>query len=367
MPNITESDKNFINRIYLGLEDYASIGFSAPSWNPVYADEEKSKIRFFEFRNTEDQTVEAAEGSGVYLGAQFGAREAGIKSFGFAKSNSWVDVKEINDAAISKDVEELDKIIAKGFPLCKVNDGDIGYYKFAKLEALPDNYNVEGKINLIYLRKRFASLDTENKNIQKNIWNEVKKYCSLIKFNTLFSLNEEIEKMKHPFMLNIKSLGINMQVEVDSEKDEQEFVKGLDTKINEVVQAKLDTQKPIIENWDGVKDAFGETVTLDEVKQTKKDHDVIKKKMVDNIIQAGILAGFLKPEDTEEKEKSLMKKSAEDLVEKLDDYQTVAKEKFPNQLFFDAESVIKAAGSTGDQDDPNNEPEVEVDVPIGNY
>lgn len=341
--NITELDKKFIERIYAGLEDYASIGFHAPKWFAVFEDEnKKDKIIWYEFTGDENNTVESAEGSGVYLGAQYGAREGNIKSA--YKQSGWIELGSVQDAALLKDIKEIDQKIEKGYPLCKNDNGEVAYYSFNK--PLPDEFYYDGKINLIYLRNQVANLDTGNKQDNQKNWKLIKEIYKTIGFKSHFNLIEEIQTMKHNVIIELKNLGINMPVEVDSEVEKQSWMSGLSTKVDEVVKERLDAQKPTIEKWDAVKDIFGETVSTEEVKTAKESNDVLRKNLISKILDWGVLGGFYKQEETEDKEKTLKQKSTTDLLEKFDEFDTVVKEKYENQMFFDVESVMKHAKVT---------------------
>ena len=125
----------------------------------------------------------------------------------------------------------------------------------------------------------------------------------------------------------------------------------MNSKINEVVERKANAQKPVLDNWDKVKDIFGENVKTDEIESTKKDHDLIKAKLVKDIIVEGSLAGLIKPEDAEQKEKDLMEKSAKDLLEKFEEYSFIVDEKFPGIRVVNGEGVVtKEADPEGSEE-----------------
>jgi len=327
--NRSELEKQRVSDIQAGIDYYTSIRFNCPVCDPYY-EEGGSNVLFWEWKSSKDMRAEALEGSGVWLGSQYGiVNQKGVGGKFFSQDvlanlppnyiKFWSGLNQIHDPSLKYFCKEIDALIEKGI-LFVGHNGTRKYY----LERTEDDQDLEytekiendGLINLSALRVKIDKID---KTAGERDYSEINKYLAqlgLIEQGNNIQPIEGVERMK----IKLKSLG-DVVYELTEGNEEQQ--KTLDNDI----QAKLDSierqggedtpvSKEDQENIEFAKSikALESGVSVDEVKAALNDQKKYKSQVINNIIK---LERLMKVYDNDEKVEAAKAMYEKNLVDDL--------------------------------------------------
>jgi len=259
-----------IRKIQSGAAAPMSIGFSAPQ-SPYRVDDpkDKEKTLYWEWDNSPEFKAEALEGSDVYLGAQYGARNR--KDFG-------IDVTE-NEKDLTVNLSKYKHIPAIQELIKEIETGETA----DESGETAEDKSAESGTN--------AASDKQDGVIQ-------------MKFN-LKSLNYEVD----------------VEVAEEQEKAIDSAIQEIDSKVSEIVEDRDDQATKLTtatETIKGFTDVFGETDTLETAKDAHSkmdDYKALREDAENFVLKSMHILGKVKFEDKDDKVKELTEKSITELFD----------------------------------------------------
>lgn len=341
--NRTELEKQRVSDIQAGIDYYTSIRFNCPLCEPYY-EEGGSKVMFWEWKPDNNKRAEALEGSGVWLGAQYGTvnqKGAGGKYFSEKLLQNlppsyikhWTELNLVHDPSLKYFCREIDSLIEKGILTVGNIDNRKIYFERSEedldMEFSEVIENPDRTINLPALR---VKLDKIDKIAGERNYSEVNKYLGrlgLIEPDANVQLNKGVERMK----IKLNSLDDNVEYELI--EDNEESVKKLD----EAIQSKIDIaleamseqvgegeKAPVMTDEDKGHIEFAKAVikafpgvTAETIEAAINDQKRYRDSIVENILKLERLMKVYENDEKVEAAKAMYEKDAiNDLLQKFD-------------------------------------------------